>query len=406
MRRWLIVRILVVGSSPFSYDGFSNQIYNLCKSLALAGHDMHLMAFHRAMEGAVDVWEVNGVVVQVPQGEKLDQGKKLFRMYRALDNVNEGTKQVFTLLMHYIKPDTVISLQDFHRVSFMPEFTIGVCPWYHWATVDFTQWDEVLSQWAYETQVRLVMMSKFGYELAKKSMYVPEMYIPHGYDPSIFYPLPDKAKVRAEIGFFPGMGKFAFGYIGTNSERKRPDLLLEAYAKFAANKSDVVLHMHTDINEPYPEARGYDLQRLVMKNRLQGKAYSSNRLQYLQKHPPKFMSKLINAFDVMVSATSGEGFGVPTLEAEACGVPSIITDATTSQELVQDHGWLVPVLTESLQQGYMRAEVNTDKMAEAMEDAYQHRDKVKEFGLKAAEHAKEYTFDKVGKMWVDLLSKR
>jgi len=37
-------------------------------------------------------------------------------------------------------------------------------------------------------------------------------------------------------------------------------------------------------------------------------------------------------------STTGEGFGITTIEAMACGVPSVVTDYTTTQELLVDNG--------------------------------------------------------------------
>jgi len=47
-------------------------------------------------------------------------------------------------------------------------------------------------------------------------------------------------------------------------------------------------------------------------------------------------------FDVYVNGTSGEGFGIPTIESMATGTPVIITDYTTGPEIIKDTGWIIP----------------------------------------------------------------
>ncbi len=42
--------------------------------------------------------------------------------------------------------------------------------------------------------------------------------------------------------------------------------------------------------------------------------------------------------DIFLLTTSGEGFGIPTIEALACEVPCVITDFTTTYELLMDDG--------------------------------------------------------------------
>ena len=45
-----------------------------------------------------------------------------------------------------------------------------------------------------------------------------------------------------------------------------------------------------------------------------------------------------NYCNYWLGKNSGEGFGVPTVESMACGVPSVITDFTSSAELIHEHG--------------------------------------------------------------------
>jgi glycosyltransferase involved in cell wall biosynthesis len=45
------------------------------------------------------------------------------------------------------------------------------------------------------------------------------------------------------------------------------------------------------------------------------------------------MAHLYNSLDVLMNASSGEGFGVPIIEAQACGVPVLTHNATSMTEL-------------------------------------------------------------------------
>ena len=46
------------------------------------------------------------------------------------------------------------------------------------------------------------------------------------------------------------------------------------------------------------------------------------------------MNNVYNIMDVFLLTTSGEGFGVPIIEAMSCEVPVVATDYTTTPELV------------------------------------------------------------------------
>jgi len=55
---------------------------------------------------------------------------------------------------------------------------------------------------------------------------------------------------------------------------------------------------------------------------------------------------LINAADVYVSTTGGEGFGLNLAESLACEVPVVVTDWAAEGEVVGDGGIKIPVLRD------------------------------------------------------------
>jgi len=79
------------------------------------------------------------------------------------------------------------------------------------------------------------------------------------------------------------------------------------------------------------------------------------------------MVKLYNSFSVLLHCTGGEGFGLPLIEAQACGVPVITTDYAAAPEQV-GAGLTVPasdyVVINTPGTRYALADV--DGMAEAL----------------------------------------
>jgi SAM-dependent methyltransferase len=101
--------------------------------------------------------------------------------------------------------------------------------------------------------------------------------------------------------------------------------------------------------------------------------------------------------DVFLLPSKGEGFGVPIVEAQACGVPVITTNCTAQPELVEG-GWLVKDLTPTwTAQGSWQFECNPHEIAEYLEEAYDEwkSGKIQERKDKAREKAKEYEWDKL-----------
>src|SRR3990167_2078922 len=46
------------------------------------------------------------------------------------------------------------------------------------------------------------------------------------------------------------------------------------------------------------------------------------------------MAKIYNTFDCLLCPSTNEGFGLPIIEAQACGIPVIVNDFTSMPELI------------------------------------------------------------------------
>jgi glycosyltransferase involved in cell wall biosynthesis len=58
-----------------------------------------------------------------------------------------------------------------------------------------------------------------------------------------------------------------------------------------------------------------------------------NQYQNVVGFPPEYFADLYSALDVHLLVSAGEGFGIPTLESQACGTPVIVGDWTACTEL-------------------------------------------------------------------------
>jgi FkbM family methyltransferase len=104
------------------------------------------------------------------------------------------------------------------------------------------------------------------------------------------------------------------------------------------------------------------------------------------------MVALYNSFDVLMNATRGEGFGIPILEAQACGVPVIVTDFSAMPELCFA-GWKVGYTDrEFTYQGSYQVLPSVTDIADALEEAYQMNDEQRA-GMRAQARAGALTYD-------------
>ena len=110
----------------------------------------------------------------------------------------------------------------------------------------------------------------------------------------------------------------AIGYFGGFNRRKRVEkLILDFLGSEIGNKIPLVIYGDS---EDYPK--------------LKAKYGSSPNIIFKGKIPESEIVKTINSFNYFVYPSSYEGFGLPLLEAVACGVPSFVyKDAVIPKEV-------------------------------------------------------------------------
>jgi glycosyltransferase involved in cell wall biosynthesis len=67
----------------------------------------------------------------------------------------------------------------------------------------------------------------------------------------------------------------------------------------------------------------------------------ANRDKYRIGYSQAELAALYSAADVLLAASYGEGFGVPQIEAQACGTRVIASNWAASPDLIAEDGWLV-----------------------------------------------------------------
>lgn len=217
-----------------------------------------------------------------------------------------------------------------------------------------------------------IAMSQFG-QRALLEQGIPALYVPHGVDMEKIKRL-DQQEAKRVLGFpqdcyLVGM---VFHNKGTPS-RKNPEGQIRAFGEFYQRHKDAVLYLHTEVAGVEGEAIWPMIEQAKIPRDAVRIADPYRLLRGTYKHD--YMSAIYSAMDVLLHATCGEGFGIPQIEAMACGTPVISTDFTAMPEIVANGaGWLVPVAHEewTWQESY-RAIPSTDGIIEALEKAYAAR---------------------------------
>lgn len=135
---------------------------------------------------------------------------------------------------------------------------------------------------------------------------------------------------------------FLVGFVGVNNEweanRKSLPEALMAFAELRRRHPDAVLVLHSHSGH---DRGGLDVSAILDALDVPAAAVRTTNVdRYHLGFSRAEMGDLYRSLDVLLAPSAGEGFGLPVIEAQACGVPVIVSDFTAQPELV-GAGWIV-----------------------------------------------------------------
>jgi len=246
--------------------------------------------------------------------------------------------------------------------------------------------------------IKAITMSKFGQTELKKHG-IPSYYIPLSVNTQLFSPREDFRKDSRERAGWND--KFVIGTVAVNCPRKNYDTSMLAVAKFAEKHDDVIYYMHTN---PFDEG-GHNLDACRKAAGIKDITLFPPPTEVAIGISRETMAQMYNSLDVFLLPSKGEGFCLPIMEAQACGVPVIISDNTSMPELLGG-GWLLKKKRmEWTGQDSWNYNCSVDEIVEYLEQAYQAKKNgsIEEIKAKARAKALDYSEDKVASYWPPVL---
>ena len=226
-----------------------------------------------------------------------------------------------------------------------------------------------------------VAYGKWGAKVASRCTDRKDMkYIYHGVDTKKFRPIEGFDKVTSKKSLL-GLreDKKIIGVVARNQPRKAFDKIFEALFYIANGKyikcsecNNVTVYPYDIVDKTFqyikeckhckskkvstgnarddvrlylhacPVDCGWDLLDLQRDYDIQGMVLVNPHIKIGAGVSDTVLASIYNCFDVFTLPTRGEGFGLPILEAMACGVPVVVTDYSAHTEWVGDGGELVP----------------------------------------------------------------
>ena len=269
-----------------------------------------------------------------------------------------------------------------------------------WLPIDHDPAPPLVRSFVAETAAIPIALSRFGQDRLGG---LDPLYVPHGIDCALFT---RRAGARERLGL--PASAFVVGAVAMNKgvpSRKSLPQIVEAFAAFRARHSEALLYLHTEVSGRFNE--GYDLRPLLEAFALGDDAVVlADQYRYtFDPLPGDQMADLYSAFDVLLNPAMAEGFGLTVLEAQACGVPAIVTDFTAMRE-VCDAGWKVAYDRVRTPMRSWQAWPRLDEIVAALEACYALPEAERRaLSQRAREHALRYDADTVfAEHWLPALA--
>jgi len=226
----------------------------------------------------------------------------------------------------------------------------------------------------------------------------PINVVPLGVSPAYFSPA---IRARKTDDHFTFLSIFEWG------ERKAPDVLLRAFADEFDSKEPVRLLCKANNFDPSVSIAN---EITALKLRPNGGQIVIAENQILQRYE---LGVLYRSVDCFVLPSRGEGWGMPILEAMACGLPVIATDWSSQVDFMTKQNSL-PLAVERLvpavakcpyYEGFSWAQPSYEHLRSLMRWVYEHRDEAAAIGQQAAvDAAALWTWDKSARRIVELIN--
>lgn len=343
----------------------------------------------------------------------------------------------------HFKPDIVFDVRDYWMYSYQE--TSPSRPYYKWVVMPTVDSAPQKEEWLHTfTNMDLVVpyTEWASHTLSKQCGDKINMFPRHvnaGVDLNSFVPPENKKELQRSLF---GRDVEITGCVMRNQKRKLIPNVLKAYRAYLdrleiedpERYEKSFLYMHTS----YPEVNGWNLPQLLMEHRMLDKTYFTNvcinckSVSINKFHPhsalcghcAKFGLNMPNAghgvatdqlntiyqlFDLFLQVAICEGFGMPQIEAAACGVPIASTDYSAMSEIVRNlEGYPIPVaaLFREMETEADRAIPDNEAITNIIYDHFALSEEEKQTKSKRSRELceKYYSWDSVASVWDIALS--
>lgn len=359
-------------------------------------------------------------------------------------SVNQFGAWRFNRCLLHFKPHIVFDVRDYWMSSYQEISPLR--PYFHWILMPTVDSAPQKLEWLYtfSNADMIIPYTKWAKAVLENSCGKKINLFPKianaGINPNEFYPLTEDERKALKYKLFGNDKVSIVGTVMRNQKRKLFDDLIVTYKKYLNlllenNQTELYNNSYLYLHTSYPEENGWDLPSLLYQHQLLDKTlFTYNCRSCKQYFVSKYqntitkckhcnnisatfssvvngvdnnqLKEIYNLFDIYVQFAICEGFGMPQVEAGACGVPIMSVDYSAMTEIASSlDGFLVPVskLFREMESNAYRAYPDNDVAAKILYDYLLQSESFKNNKRNNTRQKciQQYTWDQVAKVWED-----
>jgi glycosyltransferase involved in cell wall biosynthesis len=357
-----VKKLLIWGPAPFGDSGYCRVVANLGPRLAKHFEVTYFSYTHAVGMPAADFkglpvifaplnypYPLRHYIVEASKMVQPDAVLQIFDLFTAYPAMQGYAKEM--PLISYSPVDAIPLASSIKKAAELAKIVIPMCQW-----------------------------SKDVYEAGGIKCTEP---IYHGVDTDVYYPR-NKSEMKAKLGFPEDV--FLVLMVQDNRVRKNIPNQIQAFLDFK-KQTGAKAHL-IGVIPNWVKDRAWDIPTLWEDLKRQNN--SDECFTCMDGLPESAMPELYSAADVLLQCPHSEGFGLPIIEAGACGTPSICTDFGSMTELLSYgsdiHGWAIQGALDYWQPdnlGGWQMSPDREEITKALAAAYIFTDERVIYGKKA-----------------------
>jgi Glycosyl transferases group 1 len=311
------MRIMVSSPPPWAQSGYGVQAALTAEALKAMGHEIAVSAY----AGVHEERDWNGIAI-------LSTGGKGYGGGVVAGNYRRWGADLLLMIGDPWMTDPG-QLAGLHVMAWMP---VDCSPLSRMEV----RWLSVLRDRA--ASVRPVAMSEFGRQMLAREEWIAPV-VPHAVQPGIHFDPGAGAAWRRSLGIDDSSSLFTKIGVNNEDDRKSFEATLLAFAGHAGRYPKSRLYLHTEAQVKGAPNLAYMALDLGLKGLV---AFADEHRRAADLYTTADMRAIFTGTDVLDAASKGEGFGVPVIEALACGTPVIgCRNSSMTEKIRPGWGWLV-----------------------------------------------------------------